>query len=163
MFYPEKDILATFSSNGEAMVRAKATSFTTDTTFPTACKVYKHTQISMISNKYGKANNKYQDEYDPSMPSKYITYLDANNLYGWAMSQPIPCSEFKWLTDKQISNFCINDIPDDFELGYILDVDLEYPTVLHNKHSDYPLAPESVIISDDMLSPYSQKLKKNSR
>ena len=117
--------------------------------------------ISMISNKYSKANNKYQDDYDPSKRSKYIGYLDANNLYGWSMSQFMPWGEFKWLTDEQISQFCLNDIPDDSELGYILEVDLEYPTTLHDNHSDYPLAPESMKISNEMLSPFSQKLKEN--
>ena len=117
--------------------------------------------ISMISNKYSKANNKYQDDYDPSKPSKYIGYLDANNLYGWSMSQFIPWGGFKWLTDEQISQFCLNDISDDSELGYILEIDLEYPTTLHDEHSDYPLAPESMKISNEMLSPFSQKLKEN--
>ena len=98
--------------------------------------------IAMISNKYGKANNKHQDNYDSSKPSKYISYLDANNLYGWSMSQPMPCGEFHWLTDKQISKFCVDNISDESGVGYILDVDLEYPTNLHDSHSDYPLAPE---------------------
>ena len=117
--------------------------------------------ISMISNRYSKANNKYQDDYDPLKPSKYITYLDANNLYGWAMSQSLPYGEFKWLTDDQISSFCVNNISDESEHGYFLDVDLEYPENLHDRHSDYPLAPESMIVTDEMLSPFSQKLKEN--
>ena len=60
------------------------------------------------------------------------------NLYGCSMSQFIPWGEFKWLTDEQISQFCPNDIPDDSELGYILDVDLDYPISIHDEHSDYP-------------------------
>ena len=54
--------------------------------------------ISMISNRYGKANNKYMgDRFDNREPSKYITYLDANNLYGWAMSKSLPTHGFKWM------------------------------------------------------------------
>ena len=47
--------------------------------------------VSMVSNRYGKSNDKYMgDKYDPNEPTKYITYLDANNLYGWGMSKPLP-------------------------------------------------------------------------
>ena len=57
----------------------------------------------MILNRYGKANNKYMGEkYDPSRPSKYLAYLDANNLYGWAMMKPLPVGDFKWMTGKRI-------------------------------------------------------------
>ena len=55
--------------------------------------------VSYIANRYGKANNKYMKEYDEKAPSKYIMYLDANNLYGWAMSQYLPTGNFKWMTD----------------------------------------------------------------
>ena len=58
--------------------------------------------VSYIANRYGKANNKYMKEYDEKAPSKYIMYLDANNLYGWAMSQYLPTGNFKWLSQKQI-------------------------------------------------------------
>ena len=58
--------------------------------------------VSYIANRYGKANNKYMKEYDEKAPSKLIMYLDANNLYGWAMSQHLPTSNFKWMTDKEI-------------------------------------------------------------
>ena len=58
--------------------------------------------VSYIANRYGKANNKYMKEYNEKAPSKYIMYLDANNLYGWAMSQYLPTGNFKWMNDKEI-------------------------------------------------------------
>ena len=64
--------------------------------------------ISYIANRYGKANNKYMSSYKPDEPNKYIMYLDANNLYGWAMSQYLPTGGFRWLTDKQIQKLNIN-------------------------------------------------------
>ena len=104
--------------------------------------------ISYISKRHSKANNKYMECYDSSKESKYITYLDANNLYGWAMSQYLPYSGFKWLNQKEISDFYLNSV------GYILEVYLEYPSELHNLHNDYPLAPEKLVISRNMLSKY---------
>ena len=59
--------------------------------------------ISYIANRYGKANNKYMKKYDKKAPQKYIMYLDANNLYGWAMSQYLPTGGFRWMTEKQIN------------------------------------------------------------
>src|SRR6218665_1232699 len=59
--------------------------------------------ISTISNRYVKANNKYMgEEYDSSKPASFITYLDANNLYGWAMSKPLPTHRFEWTSDDDI-------------------------------------------------------------
>ena len=101
--------------------------------------------ISMISKRHGKANNKYMgEEYDPSQPSKYITYLDANNLYGWAMSKPLPISNFKWM--KNLNNWRNRPC--------ILEVDLEYPEELHDLHNEYPVAPESLNVGNvDKLIP----------
>ena len=111
--------------------------------------------VSMISKRHGKANNKYMkrgsttegrlgEEYDPSQPSKYITYLDANNLYGWAMSKPLPISNFKWM--KNLHNWRNRPC--------ILEVDLEYPEQLHHLHNEYPLAPESLNVGNvDKLIP----------
>ena len=98
--------------------------------------------VSMISRRYAKANNKYMNEtYNPSQPSKFITYLDANNLCGWAMSQPLPTHGFKWMTEDELEGW--RDMPSG--QGCILEVDLEYPKEQHDLHNDYPLAPENIV------------------
>ena len=116
--------------------------------------------ISYIANRYGKANNKYMKEYDEKAPSKYIMYLDANNLYGWAMSQYLPTGGFKWLTEKQINNLNLAKYQEDSNKGLILEVDLEYPEELHDAHNDYPIAAEKIKVAGNMLSDYSQKIAK---
>ena len=55
---------------------------------------------SYICESYANANNKYISDYDPIKPSTYITYLDANNLYGWAMSKDLPTGGFRWVSEK---------------------------------------------------------------
>ena len=60
--------------------------------------------VSMVSKRYSKANNPYIKGYDRSKPTSYILYLDANNLYGWAMSQALPTGEFQWLSDNEINS-----------------------------------------------------------
>lgn len=114
--------------------------------------------ISYIANRYSKANNKYMKEYYENKPSKYIMYLDANNLYGWAMSQYLPTGGFKWMTQKQIDNIDLAKYKEDSKNGLILEVDLKYPQDLHNFHNDYPLAPEKVEVTDSMLSNYSKRI-----
>ena len=114
--------------------------------------------ISYIAKKHSKANNKYMECYDSSEESKYITYLDANNLYGWAMSQYLQYSGFKWLNQKEISDFCLNSIGENSSIGYILEVDLEYPSESHELHNDYPLSPERFEISQNMLSNYCSNI-----
>ena len=95
--------------------------------------------ISMISNRHGKANNSYMDdEYDDKRATKYITYLDANNLYGWEMCKPLPTSNFKWMDDGELMSWKKHTC--------ILEVDLEYPKELHDLHNDYPLAPERLVL-----------------
>ena len=96
--------------------------------------------ISMISNRYGEANNKYMgDKFNFNEPSKYIQYLDANNLYGWAMSKPLPTHGFKWMKANELETWEVYPC--------ILEVDLEYPQSLHDLHSDYPLAPEQIEVN----------------
>ena len=86
--------------------------------------------ISYIAKRYCKANNNYIKNYDPKKPSKYILYLDMNNLYGWAISSYLPYGGFKWL--KNIDNFDVNSVSEKSSIGYIFEVDLEYPDELHN-------------------------------
>ena len=114
--------------------------------------------ISYIANRYGKANNKYMKEYDDKAPSKYIMYLDANNLYGWAMSQYLPTGGFRWMTQKQIDKTNLALYKEDSKKGLILEVDLEYPNELHDLHNDYPLAPEKVKVTENMLSDYCKSI-----
>ena len=101
--------------------------------------------ISIISNRYGEANNKYMKDYNKNKPSKYLMYLDANNLYGCAMSEKLPTHGFKWLTNKEIQKLYNNQIVQVWErFPCILEVDLEYPEKLHDAHNDYPFCPERV-------------------
>ena len=117
-----------------------------------------HGGVSYIANRYGNSNNKYMKEYDEKAPSKYIMYLDANNLYGWAMSQYLPTGNFKWMTDEEISKINLGKYELDSKEGLILEVDLEYPQELHDIHNDYPVAPEKVKVSNNMLSTYCKKI-----
>ena len=98
-------------------------------------------------------------DYNSTKPSKYILYLDMNNLYGWAMSGYLPYGGFKWL--KNVDGFDVNSISEKSPIGYILEVDLEYPDELQVLHNDYPLAPEKLAIPYDMLSNYCKKLQTN--
>ena len=114
--------------------------------------------ISMVSKRHAKANNPLVDGYDPEKPSSHILYLDANNLNGWAMSQPLPTGAFRWEKDcEQLTKTIANHPADDPE-GFILDVDLEYQDDLHNAHNAYPLAPERMVIQKKWMSEYQHNL-----
>ena len=85
--------------------------------------------VSMISYRYGKVNNKYMGKgFKDIEPSKYITYLDANNPYGWTMSKPLPTHSFKWMKVSELETLELHSC--------ILEVELEYPKSLHDLHSD---------------------------
>ena len=101
--------------------------------------------ISIISNRYGKANNKYMKKYNKKELIKFLMYLDVNNLYGVGMSEKLPIHSFKWMTSQEIENIFNNQIVQVWEkTPCILEVDLEYPEELHDLHNDYPLCPERV-------------------
>ena len=96
--------------------------------------------ISTISNRYGKANIKYLSDgiFNSNTPSTFVTYLDADNLYGWAMSKPLPTNGFTWMSYDELNNWG--------RTSCILEVNLEYPEKLQDLHNDYPLAPESITL-----------------
>ena len=131
--------------------------------------------ITQAVHRYALVNNKYMgplwsrgpgshsdpmgDLYDPNKESSYIQYLDANNLYGWAMSQPLPTSKFKWvdigpegtfgsgaaewpIKPSQISTLATSKIK-----GYLLEVDIRYPTELHHSHNDVPFMCKKMAIN----------------
>lgn len=114
--------------------------------------------IAMISNRYATANNPYLQDYDPQLPTNYLMYLDANNLYGWAMCHSLPTHDFEWLNPEEVETLNASSISVDGDTGYIFEVDLKYPVSLHDGHSDYPLAPESFKIEPEMLSTYQREL-----
>lgn len=95
--------------------------------------------ISQCSNRHAKANNMFMEDFNDKLPSSYLIYLDANNLYGWAMSQYLPIGEFEWVDVNVDFN-----VPNDSKYGFILEVDLEYPDPLHDSHSDLPFCPDSI-------------------
>ena len=98
-------------------------------------------------HRYAKANNKYMNNYNENEESSYIQYLEANNLYGWAMSQKLPVNNFKWVEDtSKINKDFIKNYYENSKKGYILKVDVKYPKKLHDLHSDLPFLPKRIKI-----------------
>ena len=100
--------------------------------------------ISYIAQRHAVANNKYMENYNEREESSYIMYLDANNLYGWAMSKLLPYRNFKWVENKprEIEDWLLYINTKFNGIGKIYEVDLEYPLELHVFHNDYPCAAE---------------------
>ena len=101
--------------------------------------------ITQSIHRWTKANSPYMgSEYAPREPTRYLQYLDANNLYGWAMSQPLPTREFKWVDVKPDD---VGKLSNSSEKGYILEVDVCYPRELHDCHNDLPFMCKSMVIN----------------
>ena len=115
--------------------------------------------ISYFAKRYAKSNNKYRNDYDPKKQSAFISYLDMNDLYGWAMSEYLPYEGFKQL--KNINEFDVMSISEKSPIGYFLEVDLEYSDKLHELHNDYPLAREKRAVSSDILWKYCNRIADN--
>ena len=101
--------------------------------------------ITQAVRNYASANNKYMgDKFDPKSESSYLQYLDVNNLYGWAMSQPLPTGGFKWV---DVNPNEISELTTRTDKGYIPEVDVSYPKELHNSHDDLPFMCERMEIN----------------
>ena len=94
---------------------------------------------SQVSKRYAKANNPYMTDFEINKLISYIIYLDANNLYGAAMSKKLPKRGFKWIPNEELENWR--------NLPCIVEVDLEYPKNLNDSHKDLPLAPEKLTVN----------------
>ena len=97
--------------------------------------------ITQSVHRHAVANNKYMEDYDSNSPSVYLQYLDANNLYGWAMSQNLPVGGFKWIDCKNIDIFELVKVKGK---GYLLEVEVSYPEELHDYHNDLPFMCEKI-------------------
>ena len=98
--------------------------------------------ICHLIHRYAKANNKYMKNYNNNEEWLDIQYLDANNLYGWAMSKKLPVNEFKWIGNNEINEEFIRNYNENNDKGYILEVGIKYPKRLHELHSDLPFLSE---------------------
>ena len=94
--------------------------------------------VSTIFHRRAQANNKYMKNYDKPKPSVFVPYWDANGLYAWAMSHPLPVDKFAWMSDDELVNW--ENIP------CVLEVDVDIPKKLHDKFNDFPPLPEKVKI-----------------
>ena len=116
-------------------------------------------EITQAVRKYASANNKYMgDRFDPKSESSYLQYLDANNLYGWAMSQPLPTVGFKWV---DVNPNEISELATRTDKGYILEVDVSYPKELQNSHNDLPFMCEKMEINGEEKLVPNLRDKKN--
>lgn len=112
--------------------------------------------ISMVSKHFARANNPAVEGYDSSKPKSHILYLDANNLCGWAMSKLLPQCNFKWKQSFPSEEEILEEKEND-KKGWILEVDLDYPSWLHEEHNSYPLAPENKAVDESQLSGLPKK------
>ena len=96
------------------------------------------------THRYAKANNKYMKNYDKNIESSYLTYLDANDLYEWEISQKVPVNGFSWYNDHlpDFNEDFIKNYNENSDEGCFLEVDIEYRKQLWSCHEDLPFLPE---------------------
>ena len=116
--------------------------------------------VAMISTRYAHANNEAMgNAYDNTKPKSWIKGLDANNLYGHAMSQKLPIGKYTWVPPEELANIKWEEMDDEQDYGYIVKCDLEYPKELHGAHNDFPLAPERISVKEEWLSEKQLNIK----
>ena len=118
--------------------------------------------VTQAVKRYARANNKYMPNYNSEEVSTFLQYLDANNLYGWAMVQKLPTHGFRWINKvEELTPEFINKLVKKDNKGYILEVDVEYPKELHKSHNELPFLPERMKIGKvEKLVPNFNKKKK---
>ncbi len=113
------------------------------------------------SQRYATANNDLMENYDTSKPISHIVGFDANNLYGHSLSQYLPIGDFHWLSSKEIQEFDVTKVGKKSNVGYFLQVDMKYPSYLHDAHNHLPLAPEKIEIQPSEWSQYTRLVAKS--
>ena len=97
--------------------------------------------ICHAMHRYAKTNNKYIKDYNKDEEESFLEYLDANKLYGYAMSEPLPVDGFDQIKDlSKIDENFIKNYDKDSDKGYIREVDVNHPKSLHDLHSDLPFS-----------------------
>ena len=94
------------------------------------------------------------DSFDDTKPSVFGAFFDVTSLYAGTMQQMLPLNQYAWNDAITLSQILQTD--DDSPVGYFVEVDLEYPSSLHDEHNDLPLAPEKLTIKQSWLSSFAQ-------
>lgn len=114
--------------------------------------------VCQASARHVETNDPESSNFDPEQEISRILSFDANGLYAFCMQKPLPCANFRFLSEKEVSSFDLDLAVQDTQQGFVLEVDLEYPPELHPSHSSFPLAPEKRVVSYELLSPYQKQL-----
>jgi hypothetical protein len=116
--------------------------------------------LSFARHPHLKANNPHIPGYDPSLPTTYIIPFDCNNQYGMVMLMPLPTGGFVWLNIEKFTPEYISGMSTDGDVGHFFEVDLEYPSHLHQAHDEFPVAPHHLSIEPKILSTYQREKAK---
>ena len=98
------------------------------------------------------------NDFDESKPENYMMYWEANNLYGYAMSEALPSKNLQFNTDVTLEDILNTD--DNNDVGYTVEVDLHFPEEIHDKLKEYPVRPENTNVKEECLSDYQKQLLK---
>lgn len=114
--------------------------------------------VSQISHRFATANIPSAPELVEDEDTSYIMYRDANNLYGWSTSEHLTFGGFEWGDATQFNADTILALDYEAHVVYIFKVDLKFPSKLHTHNNDYPLAPQRMTVTENILSPYAKSL-----